>query len=93
MSPEDALDLVVDRETFLDFVATLAREREEAERMERDEPERYMLGGALDWQNSTISTFLDAAAECLIANRDRDSSGEPSWKAFAEFLYGGKIYE
>lgn len=48
MSPEERLDSVVDRESFLAFVRALIEEREEAERIERDEPERYRWGGALN---------------------------------------------
>jgi hypothetical protein len=38
MSPEDLLDEVVDRDSFIAFVRELAAERWEAERMEREDP-------------------------------------------------------
>ncbi len=93
MSPEERLDSVVDRESFLAFVRTLIDEREEAERMERDEPERYQWGGALSWQNSEISAFLEAALHYFEPGPYHQPESSPSWKMFAEFLYFGKIYE
>ena len=93
MSPEDMLDAVVDRETFLAFVRALAAEREEAERMEGDDPVRYQLGGARNWQNGDISTFLWAALEYFEPGPFHQPEDSPSWRMFAEFLYFGKIYE
>ncbi len=93
MSPEERLDSVVDRESFLAFVRALIEEREEAERMERDEPERYRWGGALNWQNSEISAFLEAALNDFEPGPFHQPEWPPSWKMFAEFLYFGKIYE
>ena len=45
MSPEDLLDSVSDRDSFIAFVQALADEREAAEHMERSDPVRYQLGG------------------------------------------------
>jgi hypothetical protein len=84
---------VTDRDSFLAFVTALAAEREEAERMERDEPKRYQLGGANDWQNSTISSFLGAALVYFQPTSLRKPDDTPSWKMMADFLYYGKIYE
>jgi hypothetical protein len=92
-TPEDLLDLVVDRDSFIAFVKALAAERQEAEKMERDRPDHYQYGGALDWQHSDISMYLDAAVACFQAEADYESSVTPTWKLFAEFLYYGKIYE
>lgn len=93
MSPEDLLDAVVDRESFVAFVRALATEREEAERMERAEPVRYQLGGAINWQNGDISSFLWASLEYFEPGPFHQPEDSPSWKMFAEFLYFGKIYE
>ncbi|MDB5306494.1 MAG: putative integron cassette protein [Gemmataceae bacterium] len=89
MCPEELLDGVHDRASFVAFVDALAAEREKAEELERAEPVRYQLGGALGWQNGTISTFLQAALACF----ERNPGETPSWRFFAEFLYFGKIYE
>ena len=92
MKPEELLDRVRDRDSFLAFVAALAEEREQAEAMERAEPVGYSLGGALGWQNGCIASFLQAALNCF-DHPDNRNSNDPSWKLFAEFLYFGKIYE
>jgi hypothetical protein len=90
MSPVDLIGRVRDRDSFLAFVSVLADERERAEQLERADPVRYQLGGALDWQNGSISTYLNAAVACFQAT---DSDDVPSWRLFAEFLYAGKVYE
>lgn len=92
MSPEELLDRVHDRESFIAFVEALAAERERAEAMERADPVRYQLGGALGWQNGIISGFL-SAARIYFDHPDDRTPEEPSWRLFAEFLYFGKIYE
>jgi hypothetical protein len=84
---------VTDRKSFIEFVTALAEEREEAERMEREEPSRYQLGGAHNWQNSSISSFLHAALACFDAHQASKSGEVPDWQTFATFLYSGKIYE
>ncbi len=90
----DYLENVTDKASFITFVKALAEERRQAEKMERENPVYYQLGGALDWQNGDISAFLWAGLECF---EDRPSKEvvpeEPSWRGFAEFLYFGKIYE
>ena len=43
----ELLGQVKDRESFLAFAKALVEERELAEKMEREEPEKYRLGGAL----------------------------------------------
>lgn len=93
MSLEELLDSVVDRETFVAFVQALASEREEAERMERADPVRFQLGGALNWQNGDISSFLWASLEYFEPRPFHQPEDPPSWRTFAEFLYFGKIYE
>jgi hypothetical protein len=57
------LEQVRDRESFLAFARALAAERERAEQLERAEPDRYQLGGALDWQNGSIASFIQAGLE------------------------------
>lgn len=71
------------------FVEALLTERQRAEKMERDDPMKYQLGGALNWQNGDISTFLEGALQYFKNHDDQI----PSWKLLAEFLYFGKIYE
>ncbi len=87
------LDRVIDRESFLEFVRALAEERAEAEQLEQNEPTRFKLGGAHDWQNGNISTFLYASLEYFTPKPFHKPEASPSWRMLAEMLYYGKIYE
>ena len=94
MNPAILLDDVTDWQSFAAFVRALAAEREQAEQLEKERPAYYKLGGALDWQNSQISDFLECALACVEGNEDREPIPDaPTWRFLAEFLYGGKIYE
>ena len=86
----ELLGQVKDRESFLAFAKALVEERELAEKMEIEAPEKYRLCGALGWENGSISSFLGAALACA---EDGSHFEEASWRGFAEFLYCGKIYE
>lgn len=92
-SPEELLDRVVDRDSFITFVTALAEEREEAEQMERDEPVRYQSGGAHNWQNRCISSFLYATLEYFEPKPFHVPEDAPSWKMIAHILFYGKIWE
>jgi len=90
----ECLEKVKDKETFIAFVEALADEREKANQLEKENPFGYQLGGALNWQNGDISSFLWACLASFEEGALRPApSDEPSWKTFAEFLYFGKIYE
>jgi hypothetical protein len=93
MKPEELLDKVQDRESFIAFVEALAAEREDAQRIERENPHRYMVDGAHDWKNAEIGEFLYAALDYFDDKPFHKPESEPSWKMFAEFLYFGKIIE
>lgn len=47
------------------------------------------------WQNHSIESYLEAAAARARDSRglNRGMSEDASWQTFADFLYGGKIYE
>ena len=85
------LERVDDRESLIAFVNALAAERSAATELEKDEPIRYSMGGAYDWQNGDITSFLDGACEFLHHHVNDDDS--PSWRMIAEFLWCGKIME
>jgi hypothetical protein len=93
MSPEELLDQVLDRDSFIAFVEALADERRQAERLENASPDRYQLGGALNWQNGDIAAFLEAAMNYFDEKPFHKPESHPSWRMFAEFLYHGKIFE
>jgi len=92
-SPEELLKKVKDRDSFIEFVSALAEERTEAEQMEKAEPKRYQLDGANNWQNGTISSFLNSGLAYFESSSLRKPENTPSWKMMAEILYFGKIYE
>lgn len=92
--PEYLLEQVLDRESFIAFVAALASERELASQIEKDNPQSYMVDGALNWKNGDIQNFLYAALDYFEPGPLREPPAEqPNWKMFAEFLYCGKIIE
>jgi hypothetical protein len=93
VTPEELLDRVTDRNSFIAFVSALAAERQEAQRLERQEPIRYQLGGALGWQNGDIASFLEAALCYFESGPYHQPEAVPNWRVFAEFLYCGKIIE
>ena len=84
------LEAVHDRDSFIAFVRALAAERESTADIERSDPARYSLDGALGWANADIPAFLEAACEYF---KSRPLDTEPSWRLFAEFLWCGKIIE
>lgn len=93
MTTDELLDKVDDRDSFIAFVSALAIERREAQRLEREEPIRYQLGGALNWQNGDIASFLEAALGYFDDGPFHQPEADPSWRMLAEFLYCGKIME
>lgn len=93
MKPEELLRNVHDRDSFIAFVEALAAEREEAEVIERENPNTYIVDGANHWKNARIGDFLYAALDYFEDKPLGRPEKEPSWKLFAEFLYCGKIIE
>lgn len=89
-SLEHLLDEVDSRDAFIAFAEALAKEREAAARLERAEPRRYSIDGALDWKNGDIASFIYAGLTRFQHSRDDE---QPTWRMFAEFLYHGKIIE
>ena len=56
----------------------------------------YPYGGQPGgWENSTIEAYLSAAVAWAADSMELPTglAPEPSWRAFATFLYLGKIYE
>lgn len=81
MKLQELLEQVHDRESFFKFVRALI-------------DDRSLNSG--EWQNTTVETFLEASlawAEDTDMGESQGLSKEPSWEAFAVFLYCGKIYE
>jgi hypothetical protein len=89
-------DAVHDRESFFAFVAALAADRRASVAAELQTPSSPHGSQAGGWENVTIEAFLEAAlawAESTEMGVSQGLPAEPSWRAFAAFLYCGKIYE
>ena len=93
MSPEELLDTVNDRESFVAFVRSLADERDRAEQEEKEKPNVYVVDGAYNWKNGDIASFLWACLEYFEDRPFHKPDSEPNWRMFANFLWCGKIYE
>ena len=93
MSPEKQIENIVDKESFMKFLQAFIADRESAEMLERKEPEKHQWGGANNWQNSSISHFLESGSCYFTDGPHRHEGSELSWKDLANFLYFGKIYE
>ncbi|WP_147361083.1 hypothetical protein [Colwellia sp. RSH04] len=93
--PEDLIEYVVDKQSFLIFAEALRQDREESDAIESKNPSSPFNSAALGWNNGSIESFLEAA----IAWADDTNFGElrlkgvSQWRLFAEFLLAGKQYE
>ncbi len=95
MDLDEKLEQVVDRESFLEFVKALVKDREDQVRKEKVSPSSPYGPGANGWENGSIESYLDAALAWTKAwiGKEHEIPQEPSWKSFAKFLYAGKYYE
>lgn len=92
--PESLLDGVCDRDSFIAFVQALAEERELAQQIEKDNPDRYIVDGALGWMNGDIPQFLFAALDYFADGPLKEPIPEqPTWRMLAEIFWCGKIIE
>jgi len=104
MEPFEALELVEDQSTFLEFVRALAADRVEGQRsleagggagIRMPDGTRLIDLDDFGWRNFTIVDFLEASlswAEDSDFGARQGISPNP-WRQFATFLYCGKIYE
>lgn len=94
MKLQESLENVNDRESFVRFVKLLIEDRRESVALTKQNPEKYQWVSALGWENGSIENYLDAALACFEDGKwHQEKPEETSWRRFAEFLYGGKIYE
>ena len=92
----DMLEQVTDRESFFTFVRALIADRRDEVAQEQVQPSAPYRPGANGWEHDTIEEYLDAALAWAKSTGMGETQGlpaEPSWQAFAVFLYCGKIYE
>ena len=86
------LEQVNSRESFIAFVQALEHDWRKEKEIERQKPSTMQSDrGALGWVNDSIGDFLESAGAWAEDNNAFPS--QPSWRALAEFLYAGKIYE
>jgi hypothetical protein len=96
MSLNELLEEVKDQETLLHFVDVLAKDRANAVQAGTANPSSVYDKDAGGWENTTIESFLEAAASWARDTNFGESQGLSPvnpWKQFAVFLYCGKIYE
>ena len=92
---DEKLEAVVDRDSFLAFVKALVADREDEAAKEKENPSSPWGAGANGWEHRTIEGYLEAAVAWAEDSRGHpwELPEEPSWRSFAQFLYGGKTYE
>ncbi|MBW4691664.1 MAG: hypothetical protein KME27_07825 [Lyngbya sp. HA4199-MV5] len=90
------LEQVNDRASFFEFVQALIDDRRDAVEQEKLAPGSPYSADTGAWEHTTIEHYLDAAlawAKTTNMGIAQGLSEEPTWQAFAVFLYVGKIYE
>ena len=94
--PGDLVDQVEDLASFLAFVRALIEDRVDEVEKQKAHPIETIVCGPSGWENHSIEEFLSAAlrwAQDSDMGRRQGLPEGPTWKAFAAFLYCGKIYE
>ena len=93
MTLDELFDQVHDRESFIAFAEALAEESRRAEEIEAENPDIYMVDGALGWKNASIAQFIEHGLYHFDPDPDGKVVQTPTWKDLAWFLYCGKIIE
>jgi hypothetical protein len=86
-------DAVCDDKSFIEFVVALIRDREHSVEAEKQNPSSPYGPYAGGWENTSISSFLDAAVGWAEGSQFGSIPATNPWKRFAWFLYAGKFYE
>ncbi len=78
-------------------MAALIADWTDSREKERTNPQPRYSPAANGWENGNIGQFLEAAYAWSggydDSPRDDVFPEAPSWNAFADFLYAGKVYE
>ena len=94
--PSEAIESVVDEESFIEFLNVLAADRADEVEKERITPSSPYGPGVNGWENGSIEAFLDAAsrwAEQSINGMPLLEKSMNPWRRCADILYAGKFYE
>jgi len=86
-------DAVCDDKSFIEFVVALIRDREHSVEAEKQNPSGPYVPRAGGWENTSISSFLEAGVAWAEDSQFGSIPTTNPWKRFACFLYAGKIYE
>ena len=93
-TPEEFIERVVDRATFVEFLEILSEDWFNEREIEKVQPSAPYSAGALGWEHGTIGDYLGAAAAF---GGQEGASADPvhdnPWRAAAEIILGGKSYE
>jgi hypothetical protein len=92
MTPDELIEHVNSRDSFLEFVAALSADLRASNAQEALAPSSPYTANALDWENPTLDRFLDALHAWTDDMGDRISE-PPSWRTFANMLLAAKVYE
>lgn len=92
----EALQLVDDEETFLQFLLALRDDREASIEQEKTNPSSPYGADAGGWENTTIERFFDTAVRWARASVNGNpfytKSNNP-WRRCADILFAAKGYE
>ena len=91
MKPEELLDSISSRESFIQFLEALIADRYHLIGQEKVVPSSPYSAEANGWENSSIENFLEAMQAW--AKDSQALNAEPSWRGFAQLLLAGKSYE
>lgn len=92
--PDELLEKVTDRDSFLAFAQALTLRRQVIEDIEREVGGPRVAAAGTGWESRSISDYLHGAVRWAKGSAASDPQGlpsDPSWRAFAEFLNRGGI--
>ena len=101
----DALDAVVDKQTFVGCLKVLAEDRADEVEKEKQDPSSAYGAGRNGWENGSIEALLESAAAWagglpgpnpVIVNGisiPGYTKPDDPWKRCADIIYAGKFYE
>lgn len=91
MDLDDLLKQVNSKETFLEFVSALMKDKIDEDEKEKNNPSSPYSSGHNGWENNTIAMYLESIH--AYGEDNEMITAEPNWNSFALLLYSGKFYE
>ena len=90
-TPEEIINSVNSRETFLKFLESLVADRYAPIKQEKLSPSSPYGPAANGWENISLERFLEAMNAWATDTQSLEE--EPQWRGFAQLLLEGKVYE